>query len=249
MAAAALGAVELGLLALRRRRSAPAAAKSAAPPAMKKILILGGTGFLGPKTIEGRARARTRGDNLQPRQAREVFCRSSSRSSTSTATGTRSCRPTTRGPRRQAAAPRRHPQGSRAAARPQVGRGDRRLRLLPARGQGLGRPARAERVAVHLHLEHLGYDENRVAAPTRRRGSRRCRPDGRDDGHEFQYYGGLKVLCEQAAEAGVRRAQDDRAPRLHRRARRPDRSFTYWPVRVPRGGEVLVPGTTDDRSR
>lgn len=55
-------------------------------------------------------------------------------------------------------------------------------------------------------------------------------------------YGGLKVLCEQAA----RRALPDRTTVI-----RPglivgplDRSdrFTYWPVRVSRGGEVLAPG-------
>jgi 2'-hydroxyisoflavone reductase len=59
-------------------------------------------------------------------------------------------------------------------------------------------------------------------------------------------YGGLKVLCE----AAVRKIYGDRATII-----RPtyivgpgdttDR-FTYWPVRVQRGGEVLAPGTPSD---
>ena len=58
-------------------------------------------------------------------------------------------------------------------------------------------------------------------------------------------YGGLKALCEQAAEArmpdrvliirpGLIVGPDDYTDR-----------FTYWPVRVARGGEVLAPGRPD----
>ena len=57
-----------------------------------------------------------------------------------------------------------------------------------------------------------------------------------------ELYGGLKALCEQAAEAvmpnrvltirpGLIVGPDDYTDR-----------FTYWPVRVSRGGEVLAPG-------
>jgi 2'-hydroxyisoflavone reductase len=61
-------------------------------------------------------------------------------------------------------------------------------------------------------------------------------------------YGPLKVLCERAATEAM---GEDRITIL-----RPtwvagpgddtDR-FTYWPVRVSRGGEMLVPGNRDDR--
>lgn len=58
-------------------------------------------------------------------------------------------------------------------------------------------------------------------------------------------YGGLKVLCE--------RALDDTFPgrRIHIRPGvvvgpdDPTDRFTYWPVRVDRGGEVLAPGRAD----
>ncbi len=58
-------------------------------------------------------------------------------------------------------------------------------------------------------------------------------------------YGGLKVLCERAAED----AMPGRV--FHVRAglivgpHDPTDRFTYWPVRVARGGEVLAPGNPD----
>jgi 2'-hydroxyisoflavone reductase len=60
-----------------------------------------------------------------------------------------------------------------------------------------------------------------------------------------ELYGGLKALCEQAAERsmpnrvliirpGLIVGPDDYSDR-----------FTYWPLRVARGGEVLAPGRPD----
>jgi 2'-hydroxyisoflavone reductase len=65
-------------------------------------------------------------------------------------------------------------------------------------------------------------------------------------GDQFQHYGALKALCEQAAEKampgrvtnirpGLIVGPGDNVPR-----------FTYWPVRVERGGEVLSPGEPGD---
>lgn len=65
-------------------------------------------------------------------------------------------------------------------------------------------------------------------------------------GKNFENFGGLKRLCEEAAEA----AFPDRAALV-----RPgyivgpedgsDR-FTYWPVRYTKGGEMLAPGSPED---
>jgi 2'-hydroxyisoflavone reductase len=59
-------------------------------------------------------------------------------------------------------------------------------------------------------------------------------------------YGGLKALCEQA----VRDALPGRAtlirPGYIVGPRDSSDRFTYWPVRVSRGGEVLAPGTAAD---
>jgi 2'-hydroxyisoflavone reductase len=58
-------------------------------------------------------------------------------------------------------------------------------------------------------------------------------------------YGGLKVLCEKAVED----AYADRAliirPGLIVGPHDPTDRFTYWPVRVAQGGEVLAPGNPD----
>lgn len=59
-------------------------------------------------------------------------------------------------------------------------------------------------------------------------------------------YGALKALCEQAAqEACPGRACIIRPGLIVGPMDRTDR-FTYWPVRVARGGEVLAPGTPGD---
>jgi 2'-hydroxyisoflavone reductase len=59
-------------------------------------------------------------------------------------------------------------------------------------------------------------------------------------------YGGLKALCEQAVE----RTFDARATVLRPTyivgPGDPTDRFTYWPVRVAKGGEMLAPGREDD---
>lgn len=58
-------------------------------------------------------------------------------------------------------------------------------------------------------------------------------------------YGGLKALCEQAAEQAMpNRVLTIRPGLIVGPFDHTDR-FTYWPVRVARGGEVLAPGTPD----
>jgi 2'-hydroxyisoflavone reductase len=61
-------------------------------------------------------------------------------------------------------------------------------------------------------------------------------------GPEFQNYGPLKALCEQA----VQEVYGDRAlvvrPGFIVGPHDPTDRFTYWPVRVARGGRMLAPG-------
>jgi 2'-hydroxyisoflavone reductase len=65
-------------------------------------------------------------------------------------------------------------------------------------------------------------------------------------GPNFENYGGLKALCEKATEAAFPgRAAIVRPGYIVGPGDQSDR-FTYWPVRFSRGGEVLVPGTPDD---
>ncbi len=59
-------------------------------------------------------------------------------------------------------------------------------------------------------------------------------------------YGALKVLCEQRAEASMPGQVTVLRPGLIVGPEDDTDRFTYWPVRVAAGGEVLAPGTPDD---
>jgi 2'-hydroxyisoflavone reductase len=59
-------------------------------------------------------------------------------------------------------------------------------------------------------------------------------------------YGGLKVLCERVVDSTYgKRATIIRPTYIAGPGDHTDR-FTYWPVRVSRGGEMLAPGTPSD---
>ncbi|MFM9995990.1 MAG: NAD-dependent epimerase/dehydratase family protein [Phycisphaerales bacterium] len=65
-------------------------------------------------------------------------------------------------------------------------------------------------------------------------------------GAQFENYGPLKALCEQAAESAFPgKATNIRPGLIVGPGDNTDR-FTYWPVRVARGGEVLAPGSHAD---
>ncbi|WP_437939579.1 SDR family oxidoreductase [Sorangium sp. So ce341] len=65
-------------------------------------------------------------------------------------------------------------------------------------------------------------------------------------GKDFENYGPLKALCEQAAEAAMPGRVTRVRPGFIVGPEDPTDRFTYWPVRVERGGEVLAPGTPLD---
>ncbi len=71
-------------------------------------------------------------------------------------------------------------------------------------------------------------------------------PTVEEMGANFENYGPLKALCEQAAEAAMpSRVANVRPGFIVGPLDDTDR-FTYWPVRIDRGGEVLVPGNPND---
>jgi 2'-hydroxyisoflavone reductase len=71
-------------------------------------------------------------------------------------------------------------------------------------------------------------------------------PKVEEFGAQFENYGAGKALCEKAAEAAMPgRVTSLRAGYIVGPGDTTDR-FTYWPVRFSRGGEVLVPGTAKD---
>lgn len=59
-------------------------------------------------------------------------------------------------------------------------------------------------------------------------------------------YGGLKALCEQAVERALPKRTIVVRPGYIVGPLDPTDRFTYWPVRVSRGGEMLAPGAPAD---
>lgn len=62
-----------------------------------------------------------------------------------------------------------------------------------------------------------------------------------------RHYGAFKALCEQTAERCLPGRVTNIRPGLIVGPGDPSDRFTYWPVRVARGGEVLAPGSGNDR--
>ena len=65
-------------------------------------------------------------------------------------------------------------------------------------------------------------------------------------GANSENYGALKALCEKAAEAAFRGSTAIVRPGYIVGPGDPTDRFTYWPVRASRGGEVLAPGAPED---
>ncbi|MBM3975636.1 MAG: epimerase [Planctomycetes bacterium] len=65
-------------------------------------------------------------------------------------------------------------------------------------------------------------------------------------GKSFEYYGPLKVLCEQAAEAAFPQRTCVIRPGFIVGPKDTTDRFTYWPVRVVRGDDMLAPGSPTD---
>jgi 2'-hydroxyisoflavone reductase len=65
-------------------------------------------------------------------------------------------------------------------------------------------------------------------------------------GKEFQNYGGLKALCEQAAQKAMPGRTTVIRPGYIVGPDDPSGRFTYWPVRFDKGGEIAVPGAPTD---
>ncbi len=196
-----------------------------AVPAKKRILILGGTGFLGPATVEA---ARARGHELT------LFNRGKTRPGLfpgiETLLGDRD---------------------------PKVGEG---LKALEGRkwdavidNSGyfpriVGASARllAPNTNHYIFISSLSvYADNSLEGldETARVGTI---SDPTVEKITEGAYGPLKALCEQAAESAMPGRVTVVRPGYIVGPDDPSGRFTYWPVRIDRGGEVLAPGAPTD---
>jgi len=202
--------------------SAKAAKGAKAPRAAKplRILILGGTGFLGPHLVES---ARARGHTLT------LFNRGKT-----------------------------HPELFPDLV---TLRGDRNGRLDALKGRAWdavidtsGYVPRIVRISAELLAPSVkqyvfissisvfpddvkpGADESTPVQELTEPGSEEVR----------KHYGALKALCEQAAEAAMPGRTTNVRPGLIVGPGDPTDRYTYWPVRIDRGGEALAPGSPED---
>ena len=199
-------------------------------PAPRRILILGGTNFLGPATVEA---ARARGHRVT------LFNRGRTR-------------------------PGLFPDVEKLHGDrdPNKGEGIKALagrewdvvidnsgfypRMVDASARLL-----APRVARYIFISSISvYAENRAEGADETAAVATMPDPTREEmGPEFQYYGALKALCEQAAEKAMPGRTAAVRPGFIVGPDDPSGRFTYWPVRVDRGGEVLAPGSPGDPIR
>ena len=92
-------------------------------------------------------------------------------------------------------------------------------------------------ISVYADTSKPGVDETSPVATT---------PDPASETVTGENYGALKALCEKAAEKAMPGKVTVVRPGLIVGPGDTSDRFTYWPVRVARGGEVLAPGNPSD---
>lgn len=197
---------------------------SAASSGGKRILLLGGTGFLGPQLVEA---ARARGHTVT------LFNRGKTR-------------------------PHLFPDLEKLHGDRDPKNGDG-LKVLEGRSwdvvidtsgyvprvvrasaellaPNVGHYIFISTISVYKELPRSGMDEDSPVATVEDPTQENVR----------EHYGALKALCEKAVEAAFPGRATLIRPGLIVGPDDPTQRFTYWPVRMARGGEVLAPGDGSD---
>lgn len=91
-------------------------------------------------------------------------------------------------------------------------------------------------ISAYADFSKLGIDETHAVATM---------PDPTVE-RVMEFYGALKALCEQAAEAALPGRTTNVRPGYIVGPGDPTDRFTYWPVRMSKGGTVLAPGAPAD---
>jgi 2'-hydroxyisoflavone reductase len=190
----------------------------------KRILILGGTGFLGPQLVEV---ARARGHSVT------LFNRGKTRPGLF--------------PDVEKLQGDRDPNRDEGLKALQGRQWDAVIdtsgyvpRIVKASAEllapNVGHYVFVSSISVYEDMSKPGLDESAPVATM---------PDETSEAVR-EHYGALKALCEKAAEAAMPGRVTNIRPGLIVGPDDPTDRFTYWPVRVERGGEVLAPGDGSD---
>ena len=242
LAGAVLGAVPLSCT--HPRTDAPAPAPVAAK---KRILILGGTGFLGPKTVAA-AVARGHEVTIFNRGRREKLLPLEIK--VEHLYGNRDPElpaDDERGPDGKLLHPDASPKGLEQLVGKRwdvvIDNSGYYPRMVKASAELL-----AKQAELYIYISSIsaygvtppnGGDETAALATL-------TDPTVETMGANFENYGGLKALCEQAAAAAFPGHAAIVRPGYIVGPGDPTDRFTYWPVRIARGGEVLAPGSPGD---
>jgi 2'-hydroxyisoflavone reductase len=223
IAAGAISTLPLGACATSEKKGAPEASE----PKRLSILILGGTGFLGPAIVEV---ARARGHALtlfnRGRTNPQLF------------------------PDLEKLQGDRDPdqgEGIRALA-------NRRWDVVfddcgyYPRHVKASAELLAPNVAHYVYVSSISayarndFEDMDESAPV----GTMADPTLETMGQNYEFYGPLKALCEAAAEAAFPGRCTNIRPGYIVGPGDPSDRFTYWPARFDKGGDVLVPGNRSD---
>lgn len=201
----------------------------------KRILILGGTGFLGPAVVEA---AKSRGHSLT------LFNRGRTEKRIGIIDGVEK-RYGNRDPEKHAEEG--DPTTPKGLAELREGEWDAVVdtsgyvpRIVSASATLL-----APRVGQYIFVSSVSVYKSTSTPGDNEFAELATMPDPTDENVQ-QHYGALKALCGIAAENAMPGRVADVRPGLIVGPGDQNDRFTYWPVRVSRGGEVLAPGTPDD---
>ncbi|MDP1831626.1 MAG: twin-arginine translocation signal domain-containing protein [Geothrix sp.] len=198
-----------------------------APAAPKKILILGGTGFLGPATIEI---AQARGHQVT------MFNRGKTRPDLF--------------PGVTKLHGDRDPKKGEGLKALEGGRWDAVIDNSGYFPRMVGASAAlvAPRAKQYLYISSISaYKEPNPENGTEDAAlATLADPTVEDMGKEYANYGALKALCEQAAQTAMPGRTTIIRPGYIVGPDDPSGRFTYWPVRFDKGGEIAVPGAPTD---
>ena len=241
-AGAALASASLGLSCHHETSHVPTAG------AKKRILILGGTGFLGPKTVEAAlARGhqvtifnRGKREKLLPFPYKNVEHLYGNRDPLLPADDER-------GPDKALLHPDATPKGLEQLAGKSwdavIDNSGYFPRMVKASAELLAPSAKQyifiSTISCYASNRSVGADETAPVATI-------ADPTVETLGASFENYGALKALCEKEAEAAFPGHAAIVRPGYIVGPGDPTDRFTYWPVRASRGGEVLAPGSPGD---
>jgi 2'-hydroxyisoflavone reductase len=219
------------------------------PPKKKRILILGGTGFLGPATIDA-AIARGHHITIFNRGKREKFL--PLKHDVEHLYGNRDPllpADDEKGPDGKLLRPDGSPKGLEQLAGKTwdvvIDNSGFFPRMVKASADLLAKQAKH-----YIYISSISaYDEMSVPANGGTEDTKLATladPTVETMGKEFENYGGLKALCEKATHAAFPGRATIVRPGYIVGPGDPTDRFTYWPVRIKKGGEVLAPGSPDD---